>query len=77
MSKHAETEEKAPSLGNQAICVHCRRLLPLGAFMRDCTGSLTAWCNACREDVAKKWGIDLDQVELVRALYVFEQGLKK
>lgn len=79
MRQHEDGEEggQAARMGNQGICVHCRRLLPASAFMRDTTGNLTAWCSVCREDVAKKWSTDPDLVELVRALYVYEQSLKR
>jgi hypothetical protein len=73
----SKAEPSAAGLGNQGICVRCRRLLPLGSFLRDAAGNVTAWCQVCREDAAKRWDIDPGDVELVLALYVFEQGLKR
>jgi hypothetical protein len=78
MPKRVETTDTEPPLqGNQGICVHCRRLLPASSFMRDSTGNLTAWCRVCREEAAGKWDVDPRDVELMRALYVFEQSLKR
>lgn len=62
---------------NQGICLKCRRLLPAGAFLRDATGCLTAWCDACRGEVAKNWGVDVDMVEWLRCLVTFERFLQK
>lgn len=68
----AENQERQ---ANQGICIKCRRLLPAGSFLRDITGNPTAWCNVCREEIAKNWGVDLDQVEWVRCMYAYEKFL--
>ncbi len=75
----ARDKEPAPEPrdGNQGICLKCRRILPLSAFMKDATGNPTAWCEVCREGIAKAWGVDADLVEMVRALYVLEEGMKR
>ncbi len=62
---------------NQGICLKCRRLLPAGAFLRDATGCLTAWCDTCRGEVAKNWSVDVDMVEWLRCMVVFERFLQK
>ncbi|MEO7778490.1 MAG: hypothetical protein ABIY63_13240 [Fibrobacteria bacterium] len=78
MSGREKKDEAAdPREANQGICIKCRRLLPASSFMRDAAGCLTAWCSVCREEAAKNWGVEVDQVELVRALYLHEQAMKR
>lgn len=74
MLAREKTEEPVRE-ANQGICIKCRRALPASAFLRDVTGNLTAWCNVCREEAAKNWAVDVDQVELIRCLYTFEKFL--
>lgn len=76
MAREKEPEAEARA-GNQGNCLRCRRILPLSAFMRDATGDHTAWCQVCREELAKIWGVDADLIELVRALYVLEVAAQK
>lgn len=72
---HAAKEEVATT--RQGICVHCRRLLHATAFRTDGAGNLTSWCDSCRDTIASKWKIDPELLEMVYALYCFEQQLQK
>lgn len=76
MAGKVEKEKEVERIGNQGICVKCRRVLPASSFERDATGVMAAWCSVCRGECARNWNIDPDLVEFLRCLYVYEQALK-
>ncbi len=74
--REKEKEVEAPRReGNQGICIKCQRLLPISVMGKDAFGCPTAWCDACRDEVAKNWGVDRDLVEWVRCMCTFERHL--
>ncbi len=60
----------------EAQCVRCRALKPVNLFRMNAAGTRTAWCETCRQEAAKKWGIDEDMVEFAAAVYVYEATLR-
>lgn len=60
----------------EGLCVACRELKPASLFRKNAAGALTAWCESCRMEKAKKWKIEEDHVELAHALFVLEEGFK-
>lgn len=76
MSGREKKEEATEREGNQGICVKCRRLLPASVMGRDSSGCLTAWCDSCRGEVAKNWGVEPDMVEWIRCMYTYEKFLQ-
>ena len=74
MREDEAEEVQAPV--RMGLCLHCRQMKPDSLFQKNAAGSLTAWCESCRMEKAKKWNIEEDQVEIAYALYVLEESFK-
>lgn len=70
-----ETTEEA-RLPQQGHCVRCQITKPANLFRKDAAGRLTTWCESCRIEKAKAWGVEEDEIELAYFLYAFEEGMK-
>ena len=60
----------------QGLCIRCRETKPAALFRKNGAGSLTAWCESCRQEKAKAWGVEEDEIELAHFLYALEESFK-